>query len=277
MHRAVGTFSSRRRPNQPKVGWLAGKKNHPRRSVTMVDPLPTTRATRMTPTLFASFCAEGCICLLLDSAPADVAANLTFLAVGGGCSDLQGRPELASTNVCVRDLDLAAFNVPDGRLGVVADGLTLFQLAIDTTLLVSPLAKLVWYCEELSKNLQRLFAFPRAVPRAQTCTFQGPGLQKHQTPKRKECKLWWAREKKERNFGRVQWRRGSGGGGRVRRRGGPGERPIFGRPRNLDHTPTHHTRTTTQYHDTPHNTMVGPALGSWGGVPAERFWAAQGR
>ena len=47
-----------------------------------------------------------------------------------------------STNVFVRDLDLAAFNALDGRrLEVVADGLTLFrgaQLAIDTTM-VSPL------------------------------------------------------------------------------------------------------------------------------------------
>ena len=110
--------------------------------------------------------------LSLDSAPADVAANLTFLAVGGGCSDLQGRPELASTNVCVRDLDLAAFNVPDGRLGVVADGLTLFQLAIDSTPLVSPLAKLVWYCEELSKNLQRLFALSCAVFVQYLCPIQ---------------------------------------------------------------------------------------------------------
>ena len=47
-----------------------------------------------------------------------------------------------STNVYVRDVDLAAFNVLDGRrLEVVADGLTLFrgaQVAIDTTV-VSPL------------------------------------------------------------------------------------------------------------------------------------------
>ena len=47
-----------------------------------------------------------------------------------------------STDVHVRDLDLAAFNILDGRrLEVVADGLTLFrgaQLAIDTTM-VSPL------------------------------------------------------------------------------------------------------------------------------------------
>ena len=47
-----------------------------------------------------------------------------------------------STNVFLTDLDLAAFNVLDGRrLEVVADGLTLFrgaQLAIDTTM-VSPL------------------------------------------------------------------------------------------------------------------------------------------
>ena len=47
-----------------------------------------------------------------------------------------------STNVFVRDMDLAAFNALDSRrLEVVADGLTLFggaQLAIDTTL-VSPL------------------------------------------------------------------------------------------------------------------------------------------
>ena len=43
-----------------------------------------------------------------------------------------------TTNVFVRDLDLAAFNHLDGRrLEVVADGLSLFggaQLAIDTTL-----------------------------------------------------------------------------------------------------------------------------------------------
>ena len=47
-------------------------------------------------------------------------------------------------NAFVRDLDLEAFNVLDGRrIGVIADGLTLWQgaqLAIDTTL-VSPLRR----------------------------------------------------------------------------------------------------------------------------------------
>ena len=49
-----------------------------------------------------------------------------------------------STNILVRDMDLAAHNNLDGpRLEVVADGLTLWhgaQLAIDTTL-VSPLRR----------------------------------------------------------------------------------------------------------------------------------------
>ena len=55
------------------------------------------------------------------------------------CREAGGR---ASTNVFVRDLDLAAFNALDNRrVEVIADGLPLWhgaQLAIDTTL-VSPL------------------------------------------------------------------------------------------------------------------------------------------
>ena len=49
-----------------------------------------------------------------------------------------------TTNVLVRDMDLAFFNALDSRrLEVVADGLTLWrgvQLAVDTTL-VSPLSR----------------------------------------------------------------------------------------------------------------------------------------
>ena len=55
------------------------------------------------------------------------------------CREAGGR---VSSNVLVRDMDLAVFNQFDSRrLEVVADGLTLWngsQLAIDTTL-VSPL------------------------------------------------------------------------------------------------------------------------------------------
>ena len=55
------------------------------------------------------------------------------------CREAGGR---VSTNVFVRDLDLAAFNAMDNRrVEVIADGLNLWhgaQLAIDTTL-VSPL------------------------------------------------------------------------------------------------------------------------------------------
>ena len=58
---------------------------------------------------------------------------------GGRCSDLQGGwRSRVHKRLRERDLDLAAFNVLDGRrLEVVADGLTLFrgaQLAIDTTM-----------------------------------------------------------------------------------------------------------------------------------------------
>ena len=56
------------------------------------------------------------------------------------CREAGGR---VSTNVFVRDLDLAAFNALDNRrVEVIADGLPLWygaQLAIDTTLVVSPL------------------------------------------------------------------------------------------------------------------------------------------
>ena len=86
--------------------------------------------------------------------------------------------------------------------------------------------------------------------------FRAPALQTppkfHEripTREKKERKLWRAREKKERNFGRSGGGGfgggGSGGGGSGG--GGPGERP------NLGHTPpTHHT---TQ-HTTQHNTTT---------------------
>ena len=70
-------------------------------------------------------------------------------------------------------------------------------------------------------------------PRAQTCTFQGPGLQKHQQnstkgPQGENC--GGRREKKERNFGR------SGGG-------------LSGGGLSTDNNHNNHSTTTT----TPHN------------------------
>ena len=66
-------------------------------------------------------------------------------------------------------------------------------------------------------------------PRAQTCTFKGPGIQTppkfhEKTPREREKERKWGREreKKARNFGR------SGGGG-VQRAGGPAEGVSGGR------------------------------------------------
>ena len=102
-------------------------------------------------------CVGGCTypspCL---TAPANEAAYSTSLATIAQRVPRQGRSECAAAQVCreggarvttnmfVRDMDLAAHNALDNRrLEVVADGLTLWrgaQLAIDTTL-VSPLRR----------------------------------------------------------------------------------------------------------------------------------------
>ena len=124
--------------------------------------LPTTRATRIDPQPFRILLCRrlhlplpltlrSCRCgRQLDSFGHHRAAcaeaggfGTPWISSGGGrSSDLQGGWSSSVHNVFLTDLDLAAFNVLDGRrLEVVADGLTLFrgaQLAIDATM-VSPL------------------------------------------------------------------------------------------------------------------------------------------
>ena len=109
------------------------------------------------PNRSVSSCEDACTCpSLCPCVPADVAANLTNLAIivlrapWQGCwregatrwrslrPKCAGRLQLESTNLHVRNMDLAEFNNLDGRrLEDVADGFTLWhgaQLAIDTTL-----------------------------------------------------------------------------------------------------------------------------------------------
>ena len=84
-----------------------------------------------------------CLAIIVQRAPwAGVSGKRAFpleCAAAQVCREAGAR---VATNVLVRDVDLAAFNVLDSRrLEVLADGLTLWhgaQLAIDTTL-VSPL------------------------------------------------------------------------------------------------------------------------------------------
>ena len=81
-------------------------------------------------------------------------------------------------------------------------------------------------------------------PRAQTCTFHGPGLQtpprfNEKTPRdRKRAKWWREREKKERNFGR------SGGGGPVS--GGLAQGPGESKPTTTTTTITTTTPTSPE-------------------------------
>ena len=100
--------------------------------------LPTTRATRIDPQPFRILlCRRLHLPLPLTLRTCRCGRQLDMFAAQI-CREAGAR---LSTNVFVRDLDLAAFNVLDGRrLEVLADGLTLFrgaQLAIDT--MVSPL------------------------------------------------------------------------------------------------------------------------------------------
>ena len=101
-------------------------------------------------------------------------------------------------------------------------------------------------------------------PRAQKCTFEGPGLQSHhqnstKRPPREEerMKIVAGEGKKERNFGRSGG--GESGGGKS------GERPKFGRTdENFEHTPHRHTTPQQQRHTTQHN--GGSRTGwSWAG------------
>ena len=103
-------------------------------------------------------------------------------------------------------------------------------------------------------------------PRAQTCTFQGSGLQNTTTIQRKDtqrdtetAKRWREREEKEPNFGR------SGGG--VQWRGGPAESgPGKSKPAT-----TITTTTTT----TPNPEQVGPRPLSQARFRVFRVWAQQ--
>ena len=120
-----------------------------------VTALPTTRATRMDGQPFRILLLRRLrLPLPLSSRTCRCGRQLDSL--GPACSEagVLGRRGFAlevaaahvcreagarvSTNVCVRDMDLTAFDVMDSRrLEVVADGLTTFrgaQLAIDTTL-----------------------------------------------------------------------------------------------------------------------------------------------
>ena len=100
-------------------------------------------------------------------------------------------------------------------------------------------------------------------PRAQTCTFEGPGLQSHhqnstKRPPREEerMKTVAGEGKKKREIwgGPVEEEWGEG----VRRRGSQGERPNLGRTHeNFEHTPHRHNtphHTTPQHNTTQHNT-----------------------
>ena len=90
-------------------------------------------------------------------------------------------------------------------------------------------------------------------PRAQTCTFEGPGLQKHhqnstiRPPEtEKKTKMEWEWEKKERNFGRSRGQTTP-----------PHTIWIFTHA-NLNHTQHTATHTNTHTHTNPHTQHTNP-------------------
>ena len=115
---------------------------------------------------------------------------------------------------------------------------------------------------------------PGLSPRAQTCTFEGPGLHKnhqnstrrHTVRERKITKWWREREKKERNFGR------SGGGGvRRRGRGGVQRKVVQGSPKQT--TTQQHIQQHT--HTTKHNNKQQQTTQKWIGQNWLSKWAGQ--
>ena len=83
--------------------------------------------------------------------------------------------------------------------------------------------KTLW---EIRQNAERRAGFHTTSPRAQTCTFEGPGLQKHhqnstrRPPEREKERKWGREREKKSDFFGGPAERGSGGGGSSG--GGPG-------------------------------------------------------
>ena len=120
------------------VLWFGPREDHSHRDRSCVARLRDSPSSRPSLSVCCSSVVSTCPSLVLPQLPAGVLGRRGFAvqsAIARICREGGAR---VSTNLFVRDLDLGAFNLFDGRrLEVVANGLSLFggaQLAIDTTL-----------------------------------------------------------------------------------------------------------------------------------------------